>query len=46
MKTFSIKTVENNKVKEIKITAKSMSHLVGAMKKYNINPEKPNPVTV
>lgn len=38
MKTFLIKTVEQGKVKEIKVTAMSFSHLVAALKKYKINP--------
>lgn len=38
MKTFLIKTVEDEKIKEIKVTAMSFSHLVAALRKCRINP--------
>ncbi len=38
MKTFMIKTIEKDKVKEIKITAMSFSHLVAALRVWRIYP--------
>jgi len=38
MKTFLIKTINNGKVKEVKITALSFSHLIVALSRAKINP--------